>query len=185
MGGNPQTKTPNIDQFNAQGGMVMFDAHCASTVCGPSRSAFMTGAHCYRTGVYGNDTNLKDAPKAKDLVTIPEYFSEHGYHSLSMGKIFHKHATKGGEAMDEGQWAFDEWHKAPQTVGAASKEKPANGLLDLEGNKAKGKGTVFDWGPTRGGLMDVELSIRIYEITSFCTASDRIRLLCALFLGGL
>ncbi len=149
VGGNPQTKTPNFDKFNAQGGMVMYDAHCPSTVCGPSRSAFLTGAHCYRTGVYGNKTNLKDAPKAKDLLTIPEYFSKHGYHSLSMGKIFHKHGTKDPKKKDEGQWAFDEWHPSPKTVGPASKEKPSNGLLDLEGNKASAKGAVFDWGPTR------------------------------------
>ena len=88
VGGNPQVQTPNLDKFNAQGGMVMVNAHCASTVCGPSRSALLTGAHCYKTGVYGNNTNLKHAKKAKDLVTIPEYFSQHGYHSLSMGKNF-------------------------------------------------------------------------------------------------
>lgn len=150
MGGNPQVQTPNIDKFNAQGGMVMHDAHCSSTVCGPSRSSFMTGGHCYRTGVYGNNTNLKDAPKAKDLVTIPEYFSEHGYHSLSMGKIFHKHGTKVAGELDEGEWAFDEWHKSMPTAGPATKDKPANGLLDLDGKKANGKGAVFDWGPSSG-----------------------------------
>ena len=53
LGGNPQLQTPNMDQFNAQGGMVMYDAHCSSTVCDPSRSALLTGAHCYKTGVYG------------------------------------------------------------------------------------------------------------------------------------
>ena len=150
FGGNPQAQTPNIDKFNAGGGMAMFNAYCSSTVCGPSRSSFLTGAHCHRTGVYGNDTNLKDAPKAKGLVTIPEYFSKHGYHSLSMGKIFHKHGTAVAGEIDEGQWAFDEWHDAPSTVGAVTKDKPANGLLDLDGNPAKGKAAVFDWGPARG-----------------------------------
>lgn len=150
VGGNPQVQTPNLDRFNATGGMVMSDAHCASTVCGPSRSAFLTGAHCYRTGVYGNNTNLKHAPKAKGLVTIPEYFSKHGYHSLSMGKIFHKHGTKFAGKLDHGEWAFDEWHPSLPTAGAVTKEKPANGLLDLDGKKAKGKGAVFDWGPSKG-----------------------------------
>ena len=37
--GNPQVKTPNLDRFNEQGGLVMYDAHVPSTVCGPSRSS--------------------------------------------------------------------------------------------------------------------------------------------------
>ena len=56
VGGNPQVQTPNIDQFHTNGGMVMYDAHCPSTVCGPSRSALLTGVRCHRTGVYGNIT---------------------------------------------------------------------------------------------------------------------------------
>ena len=43
FGGNPQVKTPNLDRFNASGGMVMFNAHGSSTVCGPSRSSLLTG----------------------------------------------------------------------------------------------------------------------------------------------
>ena len=79
--GNPQAKTPNLDKFNQQGGLVMFDAHAPSTVCGPSRSSILTGKFPHSTGVYGNKTNLRDAPKAKDLLTLPQYFSKHGYHS--------------------------------------------------------------------------------------------------------
>lgn len=150
IGGNPQAQTPNMDAFFSQGGMVMHDAHCASTVCGPSRSSLLTGVHCHKTGVYGNNTNLKDAPKASELVTLPEYFSRHGYHSLSMGKIFHKHGTDIPGKMDEGEWAFDEWHPSLPTTGAATKDKPANGLLGLDGKRAKGKGAVFDWGPSKG-----------------------------------
>ncbi len=114
FGGNPQVKTPNLDRFHAEGGMVMFDAHAPATVCCPSRSALLTGVHAHKTGVYGNKNNLKNAPKAKDLVTLPEYFSQHGYHSLSMGKIFHRHplpGDQGSRKSDAGQWAFDDYHK--------------------------------------------------------------------------
>ena len=79
--GNPQVKTPNLDRFNEQGGLVMYDAHVPSTVCGPSRSSILTGKFPHSTGVYGNKTNLRNAPKARDLLTIPQYFSKHGYHS--------------------------------------------------------------------------------------------------------
>ena len=161
FGGNSQVKTPNIDKFNASGGMVMGDAHCSATVCGPSRSSLLTGVHCYKTGVYSNNTNLKDAPKAKGLATIPEYFSRHGYHSLSMGKIFHKHFVSGRDDMDEGQWAFDQWLPSPPGAGPASKKRPVNGLLSLDGGVMKGKGLEFDWGQTAG---NDEKSMEDYKV---------------------
>ena len=48
FGGNPQVKTPNLDRFHAEGGMVMFDAHAPATVCCPSRSALLTGVHAHK-----------------------------------------------------------------------------------------------------------------------------------------
>ena len=152
FGGNPQVKTPQLDRFNAEGGMVMFDAHAPATVCGPSRSALLTGVRPHKTGVYGNDTNIKNAPKAKGLVTLPEYFSQHGYHTLSMGKIFHKHPAPGdekGKKSDAGQWAFDEYHKNLPGVGPISKARPVNGLPALPGDKSH-HAKAFDWGPTIG-----------------------------------
>ena len=48
FGGNPQVKTPNLDRFAAEGGMVMMNAHVPATVCCPSRSALLTGVHATR-----------------------------------------------------------------------------------------------------------------------------------------
>ena len=149
FGGNPQVKTPNLDKFNAGGGMVMFDAHAPSTVCCPSRSAILTGKYPHKTGVYGNKNNLRNAPKAKDLVTLPQYFSQYGYHTLSRGKIFHHHPWPGEPLGDWGQWAFDEWVQDKGGVGPISKERPVNGLPAEPGdNSYHSKG--FDWGPTVG-----------------------------------
>jgi arylsulfatase A-like enzyme len=151
FGGNPQVKTPNLDKFAAEGGLVMLNAHAPATVCCPSRSALLTGVHAHKTGVYGNKNNLKNAPRAKDLVTLPEYFSQHGYHSLSMGKIFHRHPLPGDKAdskSDQGQWAFDEHHKTLGGIGPASKERPVNGLPNLPNEKPSYHYRAFDWGPT-------------------------------------
>ncbi len=151
FGGNPQAKTPNLDKFAAEGGLVMMNAHAPATVCCPSRSALLTGVHAHKTGVYGNKNNLKNAPRAKDLVTMPEYFSQHGYHSLSMGKIFHRHplvGDRGSETSDQGQWAFDEYHKTRGGIGPASKQRPVNGLPNLPNEKPSYHYHAFDWGPT-------------------------------------
>ncbi len=149
FGGNPQVKTPNLDRLADDGGLVMMNAYAPSTVCGPSRSSILTGAHCYRTGVYGNQNNLKNAPKAKDLVTLPEYFSQHGYYTISMGKIFHSHPVPGSEERDDGQWAFDEWHKWLGGVGPESAERPVSGIPNLPEETGYHR-KAFDWGPTKG-----------------------------------
>ena len=65
---------------------------------------------------------------------------------MSAGKIFHKHPT--AEKIDHGQWAFDEHHIIKGGIGANNKERPVNGLLGIDGQKMKGKGIEFDWGPT-------------------------------------
>lgn len=147
MGGNPQVKTPHLDDFNANGGMVMYNAHAPATVCCPSRSAILTGVHAHKTGVYGNKNNLKYAQEAKDLVTLPEYFSSNGYLSLTMGKIFHKHNYTDRE-NDHGQWAFDEYHNTLPGMGPLSQERPVNGLPNLEDEPLSYHYTAFDWGPT-------------------------------------
>ena len=82
FGGNPQVKTPNLDRFARDGGIVFTHAYCPSTVCCPSRSALLTGKHATHTGVYGNGQNLKHAVNAKNLETLPEYFGNRGYHTL-------------------------------------------------------------------------------------------------------
>ena len=72
LGGNPQAITPNFDRYAKDHAMVMTRAYCPSTVCCPTRSALLTGKHATHTGVYGKGQNLKHAPKATDLETLPE-----------------------------------------------------------------------------------------------------------------
>ena len=51
-GGHPQAKTPHIDRF-AQQAMVFRNASCPGPVCGPSRSALLSGFMPSTTGLYG------------------------------------------------------------------------------------------------------------------------------------
>ena len=153
FGGNSQVKTPNLDRFNASGGMAMIDAHCASTVCGPSRSSLLTGKYPHKTGVYGNKNNLRKAQKTKDLITLPQYFSLHGYYTLSSGKIFHKHPLttdkKRRDALDHGEWAFDEWVHEKGGISPKGKDFPLNGLPPAKGDRSY-HSIGFDWAPTAG-----------------------------------
>jgi len=70
LGGNPQAITPNLDRLAKQQAMVMNKAYAPSTVCCPSRSSLLTGKRPSSTGVYSNNQNLKNAPKAKDAIWV-------------------------------------------------------------------------------------------------------------------
>jgi arylsulfatase A-like enzyme len=165
FGGAPQNRsaTPKIDHF-AKGGSVVFQqANCAGPVCGPSRSALLSGFMPHRSGAYANSQNMLGSALVKTHLTLPEYFSKHGYRTLSTGKIFHKHPG------DEGHWAFDHWE--PSEGGSGSRPDPDRvtsrnrNLVDgkpaaLPAVKSggdeggEGEGTEFAWGPTRGPKED-------------------------------
>ena len=84
--GDPYAKTPNLDQLAARG--LRFDlAYCNQAVCAPSRFTLMLGAHSTATGLYGLGHKLRRS--MPEAVTMPQFFAKHGYHTESMGKIFH------------------------------------------------------------------------------------------------
>ncbi len=149
LGGNDQAITPNLDRFAKQQAMVMNKAYCPSTVCCPTRTALLTGKRASSTGVYGNTQNLKNAAKAKDVVTLPEYFGKHGYRTLSAGKIFHKHDTASG--VDEGQWAFNEFaHPGGGNKGVLWQQTPP----PVPG--VKQAGSDFVWGACKAPVEETK-----------------------------
>jgi iduronate 2-sulfatase len=97
MDGHPNAKTPNIDRLAAEG--VLFNnAHCQAPICGPSRASLMTGLRPSTTGIYGQISDNKisqNNPATEEIVFLPEYFKNNGYHTMGIGKIFHHHAPDG------------------------------------------------------------------------------------------
>ena len=94
-------KTPNLDELAAKG-VLFSNAHCQAPLCGPSRASIMTGLRPSTTGIYGMiaDDSIRDENSAtKNLVLLPEYFGENGYHTMGIGKLFHQHAPQG--VLDE------------------------------------------------------------------------------------
>jgi arylsulfatase A-like enzyme len=143
LGGYPGVRTPNIDRL-ARSGVLFTDAHCASPLCNPSRTALLTGRGAATTGIYNNDQYWR--PALPDVVTMPEYFRKQGYHAAGAGKVFHHVAGfNPPDQWDEFQLqVFDdpwyrraEWYpwvkKIPNPPG-----HPFNGLRDFPGE--------FDWG---------------------------------------
>jgi iduronate 2-sulfatase len=84
--GDPVAKTPNLDRL-CRRGMRFEAAYCNQAVCAPSRFTLMLGAHSTSTGLYGLGSQLREI--IPNAVTIPQHFAKHGYHTESLGKVFH------------------------------------------------------------------------------------------------
>ena len=90
-------KTPNFDRLAAMG-VTFSNAHCQAPLCGPSRASLMTGLRPSTTGIYGmtpdNAIRREENPATKDIIFLPEYFENNGYHTMGIGKLFHIHAPE-------------------------------------------------------------------------------------------
>jgi choline-sulfatase len=141
--GHPQAKTPNIDRLARQG-VLFSNAHCASPLCNPSRTALLTGRSPANTGIYNNDQFWR--PSLPQAVTLPQFLRQNGYYAAGAGKVFHH--TAGNNPPD--QWddfqlqVFDDpwyrradWYPWNKRVPAPPRH-PFNGLQDFQGE--------FDWG---------------------------------------
>ena len=100
LGGHPNALTPNIDQL-ASKGVLFTNAHTAAPVCNPSRVALLSGMAPYSTGVYQNRDSWHLAEKLKNVTNLPLHFKQHGYYTMTAGKIFHSRPENWEEAYDE------------------------------------------------------------------------------------
>lgn len=112
--------TPNLGRLAAQG--VTFDrAYSQFPWCGPSRASFLTGTRPDTNGVM--DITTPAQANLPDIVTLPHYFRQNGYHTARVGKIFHQ-GVPGGvgkDGLDDPQ-AWDERFN-PVGCDAASLDK--------------------------------------------------------------
>ena len=93
MSGHPQALTPNIDRL-AKRSVVFTDAHCQAPICNPSRISLLTGKLPSNTGIYYLSPLIRKCDTTRDAVTLPQYFSQHGYQTLGVGKTFHTEGPK-------------------------------------------------------------------------------------------
>ena len=84
--GNTVVKTPNIDKLAARG-LVFTHAYCQQAVCSPSRSSLLTGHYPTQTGVM--DNRQWWGYRHPDYTSLPRWFKDHGYNTITEGKIFH------------------------------------------------------------------------------------------------
>ncbi len=88
MGGHPQAVTPHMDAL-AKRGRNFTNAHCSVPVCSASRVTVMSGVSATTHGSYELGPRYEQLPALKDVPTIQRYFKDHGYTTLSGGKVLH------------------------------------------------------------------------------------------------
>jgi arylsulfatase A-like enzyme len=86
--GHPKVQTPNMDRLAGKG-MAFTNAHVQAPICNPSRTSFLTGLRPTTTGIYALGPWFRTLEQYKNLVTLPQYFEQNGYVTLSTGKIYH------------------------------------------------------------------------------------------------
>ena len=68
----------------------MDNAYSQLALCGPSRTSLLTSRLPERMQILSNSNlNWRENAKIKDVYSLPQYYKEHGYHTKSIGKIFH------------------------------------------------------------------------------------------------
>ncbi|MCX6583926.1 MAG: sulfatase [Candidatus Aminicenantes bacterium] len=118
--GETQMVTPHIDRLASQG-MVFERSYCQQALCAPSRASLLTGLRPDSTGIYDLNNPVQD--KLPNHITLPAYFKQNGYETVSIGKIFHHHNDSPGA-----------WSKPPYFIKGAE-YVTAEGLRLVDENR--------------------------------------------------
>lgn len=130
---HPQVKTPHIDRLASQGTLFM-NAHAQTVLCNPSRISVMTSLRPSTTGIYSLSPRHREIDVTRDVVTLPQYFAENGYRTLSAGKIFHGSPTKEERKVEFHEWGPD------GGIGLMPEEKIVKEPFDMVQHP------MLDWG---------------------------------------
>ena len=100
--GHPEIHTPNIDAL-AQRGTLFNRAYCQYPLCNASRVSMLTGLRPETTRVFANSKIFRE--ELPNVVTLPQHFKAHGYHTQSVGKIAHRLEMQD----DTYSWSVPSW----------------------------------------------------------------------------
>ncbi len=116
LGGNPQTKTPNIDKLAGEG-VLFTNAHTPAPACSPCRNALLYGMQPHTSGLYPfyhrEEMDQKFFEKHKSLMQI---FLANGYNTYGAGKIHHQGYIKKFDEIEYTESINDKFAQLPKLV---------------------------------------------------------------------
>ncbi|XP_066437887.1 iduronate 2-sulfatase isoform X2 [Eleutherodactylus coqui] len=109
--GDNIVKSPNIDQL-ASKSVRFTNAFAQQAVCAPSRVSFLTGRRPQTTRLF--DFNSYWRKHAGNYSTLPQYFKEHGYVTMSVGKVFHPGISSNRSDDYPYSWSVRPYHPSSE-----------------------------------------------------------------------
>jgi len=161
--GNPDVRTPNLDQLRREGGTVAFcNAVSAVPVCCPARASLFTGQRALTHGVF-----LNDVPLAGSALTLANVLRQAGYDTAYIGKWHLDGRGRSNFTPPERRQGFDFWRAVecthnysnsiyyadtPQKLkwqgyDAFAQTRAAQEYLRARAGAAKPFFLVLSWGP--------------------------------------
>jgi len=101
-------ETPNIDRL-ARRAVAFRRAYVQQAVCSPSRTSLLTGRRPDSTRIFDLQTHFRLT--IPDVVTLPQHFKAHGYHTQGLSKIYH------GGLDDPASWSAPHWTPSAPEYG--------------------------------------------------------------------
>ncbi len=134
--GHARIQSPCIDRLAARG--TLFErAYCQQAVCAPSRISLLTGLRPDSTGIYDLSHPLrKTKPDARSM---PQHFKEHGYETVSLGKIYHHADDDNGVG-----WTVPAWRPKGAWKGRGYLAPEAQKQIDTGYRKGVGVGPALE-----------------------------------------
>ena len=158
--GDKTVSTPNLDALAAEG-VAFRRAYVANPICGPSRSAMITGVYPIRAGTH--DMRSGRVPQHQiylpdEITTVPEIMRKAGYETYnahkddynfaydrrdlySLGNPLHPYSP-GSRDDEAGKVDGKQLSKQKLIEMGFTAEKAAEMLAHASSDKGKGKGTV-------------------------------------------
>lgn len=130
--GNETVHSPHLDRL-AAAGRVFLRAYAQQAVCNPSRASMFTGLRPDTLQVWDLQRHFRET--RSDLITLPQHFKDHGYHTISLGKVFHNQSGRHHPPMpfaDPPSWSeparwsdgphWQDWVVADSSAGTNRKQ---------------------------------------------------------------
>ncbi|CAG0883846.1 unnamed protein product [Darwinula stevensoni] len=120
--------TPNVQRL-ANTSVLFSRAYAQQALCAPSRNSMLTSRIPDTVRLYDFYSYWRNS--SGNFTTLPQYYKDHGYTTVSVGKVFHPGKSSNGNDDEPYSWSKEPYHPSTEKY----KESPV--CLDRDGSLHK------------------------------------------------